>query len=637
MGSSLIFSGTEKKKQDTVVIGSSSSVINKPKETKQEMPKEKPRILTQSQSQNPAVTIKPPMAVPKIGVKQPPTPSTPQAKQQFSDEAKSRAQELLNYLKMDRWLWDMRCWNDHKDMEEVAGYVENPTYKNSGHALYCVEELKEMDMSDEEIIKAIMENPHIQYADYDGEKYLDSIMDAKPGETQSAHPSPTKKSVVVVQTSKKPQPVHQEAVAEKEPPQSQEQTQPQAEEPKDDGVVLGVELVKEATAVLSKVVPKHSSISVLEYVKIESFDSRLRLMGTDLEKSVVIEVPYANKIERLKSPLAVSLEDLKRLSKVKAKELRFGRENGNVLVSYATDRGGRNEVLKKVDLTEFPEIPLPQGEFKMAKGLGLALSEAVQFCAEELSKYALTGILLTNGEVVSSDGKRLYRRLVPELKQQPDVLIPSSKFFELKNLAQQEIGVFVGENLAWLKAGNNISWAGRMIDDKFPDYTQSIPESCAGALTLTEDVIKSMLEVVSSLPYAHDRGVKIEIKQEGNGWKMVFTSTGETHGTAELQGISYEGSEAMVALNPDYLLDALNIAGIKMMGFNGTEDPMLIWGDEVQVLIMPFRDFSKQPQPEKTPDDDGEAGDGQEPQGNEDVEEDTGEVTSEEEVTEVTG
>lgn len=75
MGSSLIFSGTEKKKQDTVVIGSSSSVINKPKETKQEMPKEKPRILTQSQSQNPAVTIKPPMAVPKIGVKQPPTPS----------------------------------------------------------------------------------------------------------------------------------------------------------------------------------------------------------------------------------------------------------------------------------------------------------------------------------------------------------------------------------------------------------------------------------------------------------------------------------------------------------------------------------------------------------------------------------
>ena len=147
--------------------------------------------------------------------------------------------------------------------------------------------------------------------------------------------------------------------------------------------------------VFEKLVGKKLSLAELK--------DRISLLGTDLEKSLIIEVPYTNKIERLKAPLAVSLEDLKRLSKVKARELRFGRENGNVLVSYATDRGGRNEVLRKIDLTEFPEIPLPQGEFKMVKGLGLALSEAVQFCADEVSRYALTGILLTNGEVVSSD------------------------------------------------------------------------------------------------------------------------------------------------------------------------------------------------------------------------------------------
>jgi hypothetical protein len=245
----------------------------------------------------------------------------------------------------------------------------------------------------------------------------------KPTVTQPDTTAPTvKKPVIMVQTPKKPQPVHQEPVAEKETPQSQAQP----EEPQDDGVVMEVKLVKKASNVLSKVVPKHSSISVLGYVKIESFDSRLRLMGTDLEKSLIIEVPYTNKIERLKSPLAISLEDLKRLSKVKASELRFGRENGNILVSYTGERGLRNEVIRKMDPTEFPEIPLPKGVFIPVKGLGLAISEACRFCSEEITRFAITGILLTKGEVVASDGKRLYRRFVPELQQEPKILIPNS-------------------------------------------------------------------------------------------------------------------------------------------------------------------------------------------------------------------
>lgn len=519
MGSSPLFSTTEKKKQPAVVVGSSATIINKPKpEVKQVIVEGKPQISVQPQPKATTIIARQP--------------------------------------------------------EQAKGVIIKPS-------IITVQQPKEQPKP---------------------------IVAQQIGSTSQ----PVKKPAVVIQPAKK-QPISQ--------PQALEPAK--ADETSNGEISLGVEVIKESAMVLGKVVPKRSSIPVLNYVKLDTSDGRLRLMGSDLEKSVVIDLPTNGKNGCLKEPLLIPLEDLKRLGKTKTDELRFSTENGNILVSYTGERGLRNEVLRKMDPTEFPEIPLPKGEFVPVKGLGLALSEACRFCSDEITRFAITGILLTKGEVVASDGKRLYRRFVPELQQEPRILIPNSKFFGLKQIVEEELSIFASKEMSWLKVGN-VLWGGRIIEGKFPDYGEIIPASCENALTLSEDMIKALVEVLGSLPYGKDnRAVKIEFKQESNGWKMVFTTAGETPGTAEIQDVNYQGKEMWFGISPDYLLDALSVAGVTMLGFNGSENPIIIWGEDITTLTMPLKVSAFEPRQEPTEEpvaEETENGSGEQPEKSDQVE-----------------
>lgn len=66
--------------------------------------------------------------------------------------------EHLQSLKSTRDLWDMRAWHKFHDIEEVRAYVREPSHKNSGHAAYCVLELKNQGIPEETIVAAIMSN-----------------------------------------------------------------------------------------------------------------------------------------------------------------------------------------------------------------------------------------------------------------------------------------------------------------------------------------------------------------------------------------------------------------------------------------------------------------------------------------------
>jgi len=78
--------------------------------------------------------------------------------------SKDAQNESIQSLKTLRDLWDMRAWNKFHDLEEVREYVKEPSHKNSGHAVYCVMELKEQGISEEVIIAAIMSNYNKTYS-----------------------------------------------------------------------------------------------------------------------------------------------------------------------------------------------------------------------------------------------------------------------------------------------------------------------------------------------------------------------------------------------------------------------------------------------------------------------------------------
>ncbi len=82
----------------------------------------------------------------------------------LKQEKKDRISYCLSAISKESYLWDMRCWDKYKDREEIIAWIKNPDrINNCGHINYCVNELLRFGVDIELIIKAIMNNPNIQY------------------------------------------------------------------------------------------------------------------------------------------------------------------------------------------------------------------------------------------------------------------------------------------------------------------------------------------------------------------------------------------------------------------------------------------------------------------------------------------
>ena len=74
-------------------------------------------------------------------------------------------EKLKSAIRSDPYLWDMRCWNNYKDVDEIKTWIENDCEPNNcGHVVYCVQTLMEQyKVPLDEVIQLILENPHKQY------------------------------------------------------------------------------------------------------------------------------------------------------------------------------------------------------------------------------------------------------------------------------------------------------------------------------------------------------------------------------------------------------------------------------------------------------------------------------------------
>lgn len=91
---------------------------------------------------------------------------TPDDVTQFpKQKADNKIEELLHKLSHIEYIWDMRAWKQYHDKFEVTEWVmqDIPDHKNCGHAGWCIERLKELNVETHIIVNAIMQNNNIQY------------------------------------------------------------------------------------------------------------------------------------------------------------------------------------------------------------------------------------------------------------------------------------------------------------------------------------------------------------------------------------------------------------------------------------------------------------------------------------------
>lgn len=341
------------------------------------------------------------------------------------------------------------------------------------------------------------------------------------------------------------------------------------------------------------------TIPALSHVLMEAGDDLLSLTGTDLE--VTVRTRVANKPAR-KGKLLVpgkKLFDLAREAAESEITLKSDKETSLGL----SQAGGVSASLVCLKAQDFPAISQtrePETFSLSAQALrrGITLTRPVVQVNE--NKPNISGIFVTTEEgwvtLVSTDTKRLSRyRTRHNLSRETGFTLPARAADMIRGAWEdaESIEVQKGTNQAVFR-GRETEITCQLITAAFPDYQRVIPpaEKLVG-VELPRKRLVAALRRVQLIVSAGRNVVSLEFA----GGKLVVS--GETSGLGEGREeieIAYEGEQARIDFQPDFLLDGLkNLEESENVTFHLNRDldrPSMMTGageGDYIYLVMPIK------------------------------------------------
>lgn len=339
--------------------------------------------------------------------------------------------------------------------------------------------------------------------------------------------------------------------------------------------------------------------AVLSGVLLESRGNSLTVTGTDLDLTIqlrtevigvedgscVIPAKVAADVVRSLEPGAVTL----------------GCTETTVEISAARN----NTTLRSFPVVEFPAVGQP-GEKILElprRSLAEGLRQVVKAASSDDARPLLTGILLTeeSGEVrlVATDSYRLAMRDLRDTRGAEiggDILVPARALTELQRAPSGEgevdgvVEVFSSASEITFKYGN-LRISTRLLDGKYPDYKQLIPDSYPNELHLGKESLLGALKRVRLLARDNTTPVRLSMRPGGVDLSVVSQEIGDSNETVDGD---FSGEEMTVAFNPSYLIDGVDavISDEVIIEAADSGKPATVRGaerDDYRYLLMPVR------------------------------------------------
>lgn len=359
---------------------------------------------------------------------------------------------------------------------------------------------------------------------------------------------------------------------------------------------VSTEKLRQAVSICNRFISLRPSLPVLANIKIESSKTKLRLLATNLENSIVIEIPATGEVWET-TITAKLLAEFLNLVKSPETILESDKEELQLLCGEA--RGKFNTIAA----SEFPSIPEEKNTnfTTNQKELQLAVNNIVFAASADPGKPVLNGLLIRSQNnktrLVTTDSYRLALYFLTEDNQLPDVLVPARAFAEAIKIAGElgeELVSFslASENNQLFVSGESFQIATRLIDGVYPAYEQIVPkEFVADAVAAKESLIAA---VKQTAVFARDTGnvVKLQLNKKA-GLKISAETRQVGEGDATVKA-SVTGEELEIAFNSHFLLEGIEAATgseIKLR-FSGSLRPALILGENensFNYVVMPVK------------------------------------------------
>jgi DNA polymerase-3 subunit beta len=220
--------------------------------------------------------------------------------------------------------------------------------------------------------------------------------------------------------------------------------------------------------------------------------------------------------------------------------------------------------------------------------------------AQQDVRYYLNGLMLelSSNQIiaVATDGHRLafcQAQAQLNLNESRQVIVPRKAINEISRLlddSDNEINISLSENHIRFDF-SNIIFTSKLIDGKFPDYQQVIPQKCDNEVKSSQENLYQAFHRTSVLSNEKYRGMRLQLS---DNQLLATVHNPEQDEAEEVIDVSYSGAEFEIGFNVAYLLDALSAIKsdeVTMQLTDSNHSCLLFGTDDVDTkyVVMPMR------------------------------------------------
>ena len=271
-----------------------------------------------------------------------------------------------------------------------------------------------------------------------------------------------------------------------------------------------------------------------------------------------------------------------------------------------SDLENRTEIMG-ITAEEFPPAPVGADKFLMEIGgaqLARVIGETIKAASTDESRYILNGLGIDTKSdfVVSTDGRRLVRAVLGGQKVEPiedTLILPSHAAQVLAGGVPQDTDVIVERSLSngHLRFSTNVEGYAyiltcRLVDGRYPNYTQVIPAPAGGQFEIGNPELKDALGRLLVVSNASDSGSAIRFAFSPDLLTLNAANVSVGTGKETVPVRSGPGdAPRSIALNGNYLAEVIGAWADEKITVNVQDEvaPFVIRTADKVAVIMPVR------------------------------------------------
>lgn len=312
------------------------------------------------------------------------------------------------------------------------------------------------------------------------------------------------------------------------------------------------------------VIVNNPLLPILGNFLFEISNSKLKIVSSDLQTSIVIELPLDVKEEAAVAvPARMLLDTLKNLPE---QPIDFSIDSNTYSVSIKSNTGKYN--LAGENNADFPAVPVMPAQKAIslpAEAFKKAIQQTIIAASHDDLKPAISGVYMCFSDTaftfVATDIHRLikYERTGISALETPSIILPRKTLLLLTNLISgedKEIKLMVHDGNAYFQIGHTQVIA-RLVDEKYPDYENVIVYNNPNKLTINRRELLASLR--RQLVYTNKVTYQVKFTLAEKHLYTLAEDLNFNSEASETLSCEYEGQENLeIGFNAKSLIELLH-------------------------------------------------------------------------------